>query len=313
MAILLANGRQYYSLPSGQPNVGGKVFTYIAGTSTPQATYTDAGGGTPNANPVILDARGEANIFWNGVYKVTLTDAAGAVIWTADNIDGRTPVVAAVLAAYALLAGATFTGAVALNSTLSVAGASALGNVTTGNLVASGLIDATTPNSGTTGGIRIRGNPVSGFAIEQIVDPTAATQWAFWKYDAAGNGLFSGTLQDVTGREYGFRDVPKRAVAAGPAALVIGDRGGFVYYTGAASTLTVPLNATVAFPHTPNSAIVTIINDGSGVLTIARAGGVTMKLGGTGANADRSLAVGGEATLIQVAADVWFISGPGVT
>lgn len=313
MAILLANGRQYYALPNGQPNVGGKVSTYIAGTTTPQATYTDAGGGTPNANPVILDARGEANIFWNGVYKVTLTDAAGVTIWTADNIDGRTPVVAAALAAYALLAGATFTGAVALNSTLSVAGTSALGAVTTGALVAAGIMDATTPNSGTTGALRLRGNATSGFAYQQIVDATAATQWSYWRYDSAGNGRFSGTLQDSSGREYGSRDIAQRPVAAGPAALVIGDRGGYIYYTGAASTLTIPLNATVAFPYAPNSTIITVINDGSGVLTITRTGGVTMKLGGTGANADRALAVGGEATLVQVAADVWFISGPGVT
>jgi hypothetical protein len=88
MASLLPNPKQFYALPSGLPNVGGKVFTYDAGTSNPRATYTDAAGGTPNANPVILDARGEADIFWSGSYKVTLTDSTGAVIWTRDNISG---------------------------------------------------------------------------------------------------------------------------------------------------------------------------------------------------------------------------------
>ena len=45
---------------AGEPLVGGKVYTYEAGTTTPQATYTDSTGAYTNPNPVILDARGEA-------------------------------------------------------------------------------------------------------------------------------------------------------------------------------------------------------------------------------------------------------------
>jgi hypothetical protein len=37
---------------------GGKVNTYLAGTTTPQATYTDSTGVTPNANPLILGPNG---------------------------------------------------------------------------------------------------------------------------------------------------------------------------------------------------------------------------------------------------------------
>ena len=33
---------------------GGKIYTYAAGTTTPQATYTSASGATPHANPIIL-------------------------------------------------------------------------------------------------------------------------------------------------------------------------------------------------------------------------------------------------------------------
>lgn len=85
-AILFPNGKQYYALPNGVPNVGGKVYTYAAGTSTPQATYSDAAGTIPNTNPVVLDARGEALIFWNGNYKVVLKDLNDNTIWTVDNI-----------------------------------------------------------------------------------------------------------------------------------------------------------------------------------------------------------------------------------
>lgn len=90
-AILFANGKQYYALPTGVPNVGGKVFTYAAGTSTPQATWTDAAQTVPNTNPVILDARGEAVIFWSGNYKVVLKDALDNIIWTVDNVSAFPP------------------------------------------------------------------------------------------------------------------------------------------------------------------------------------------------------------------------------
>jgi hypothetical protein len=74
---------------NGAPLVGGKLYTYAAGTTTPLATYTDYGGGTANANPVILDSRGEANV-WLGtaLYKMALYSATDVLIWTVDNIGG---------------------------------------------------------------------------------------------------------------------------------------------------------------------------------------------------------------------------------
>lgn len=86
MAVLMAEGRQSFEDSAGQPLVGGKLWTYTAGTSAPQGTWIDAAQTTPNTNPIILDARGEATIFWSGSYKVVLTDANDAVIWTQDNI-----------------------------------------------------------------------------------------------------------------------------------------------------------------------------------------------------------------------------------
>ncbi|MGE3681946.1 MAG: hypothetical protein AB7G93_09485 [Bdellovibrionales bacterium] len=87
MAELLPVVRQRFFDANGDPLAGGKVYTYLAGTSTPSATYTDQGGGTPNTNPVILDANGEANI-WMGVHrlKVVLTDANDVVQWTVDDV-----------------------------------------------------------------------------------------------------------------------------------------------------------------------------------------------------------------------------------
>ena len=70
---------------NGDPAVGWKVNTYEPGTVVRKATYTTAAGGTANANPVILDARGEANIWWTGPYKVVVTDADDNIIYTVDN------------------------------------------------------------------------------------------------------------------------------------------------------------------------------------------------------------------------------------
>jgi hypothetical protein len=68
------------------PCAGCSVYTYQAGTTTPLATYTDSTGATPNANPVVLDVNGQANIWYqNSAYKVTLKDANGVTLTTTDN------------------------------------------------------------------------------------------------------------------------------------------------------------------------------------------------------------------------------------
>ncbi len=86
-ASLMPQGKQAYFDANGDPLAGGKVYTYAAGTSTPLATYSDQAGTTPNANPVVLDARGEATIFWApSAYKVVLKDSADVTIWTQDDI-----------------------------------------------------------------------------------------------------------------------------------------------------------------------------------------------------------------------------------
>jgi hypothetical protein len=73
----------------GTPLVGGKVYTYAAGTTNPKATYTDAAGITPHTNPIILNLRGEppAPVFWSGNYRVDLYDALGNLVYTVDNFN----------------------------------------------------------------------------------------------------------------------------------------------------------------------------------------------------------------------------------
>lgn len=74
----------------GFPLFLGRLTTYQAGTLIPQATYIDSTQTTPNTNPIILNARGEAQIWLDPTkaYKFTLTDAFGNNIpgWPVDNI-----------------------------------------------------------------------------------------------------------------------------------------------------------------------------------------------------------------------------------
>jgi hypothetical protein len=72
---------------------GGKIYTYAAGTTTPQATYTSASGVTPHANPIILDSAGRVpgGEIWltDGlVYKFVIETATGILLGTYDNITG---------------------------------------------------------------------------------------------------------------------------------------------------------------------------------------------------------------------------------
>lgn len=88
MAALFPWPKVQFTDSNGDPLSSGKVYTYEAGTSTPLATYTDSGGGTPNANPVILDSRGEANIWFDAskLYKLVLKTSADVTVWTVDNV-----------------------------------------------------------------------------------------------------------------------------------------------------------------------------------------------------------------------------------
>lgn len=78
----------------GKPLAGGKVYTYEANTTTPKVTYKDPYGLTPNANPIILDAAGEADIYLDGTYRIRITDRNGVLIndvakigsWFSDNL-----------------------------------------------------------------------------------------------------------------------------------------------------------------------------------------------------------------------------------
>jgi len=71
---------------TGAPLVGGLLYSYAAGTSTPKATYTSYTLGASNANPVVLDSNGEADVWLSGAYKFVLKDSLGVTVYTVDDV-----------------------------------------------------------------------------------------------------------------------------------------------------------------------------------------------------------------------------------
>jgi hypothetical protein len=79
---------------TGAVLTGGKLYTYLAGTTTPAVAYTSSQGTTAWTNPIVLDAAGRVSgsgEIWltDGIiYKFVLKDSNDVLIATYDNITG---------------------------------------------------------------------------------------------------------------------------------------------------------------------------------------------------------------------------------
>jgi hypothetical protein len=78
---------------NGTPLAGGKIFSYLAGTTTPTTTYTTSAGNVAHTNPIILDSAGRipGGEIWlteQVIYKFSIQDANNILIGTYDNISG---------------------------------------------------------------------------------------------------------------------------------------------------------------------------------------------------------------------------------
>jgi len=81
---------------TGTPVASGKLYSFVAGTTTPQATYSDPALDAPhaNTNPIVLNAAGESatNIYLLDTgYKFRLDDANAVTLWTVDLVRAAVP------------------------------------------------------------------------------------------------------------------------------------------------------------------------------------------------------------------------------
>ena len=79
--------KQQFSL-NGQPIGGGKLYAYLAGTSTPISTWKDQSDSNENQFPITLNSNGECDLWLNPdiSYKFKLCNAANVELWTVDNV-----------------------------------------------------------------------------------------------------------------------------------------------------------------------------------------------------------------------------------
>lgn len=83
---LLGPAPQFFDA-NGKPLVGGKLFVYIAGTTTTAVTYSDFNR-TENTSPVILNDLGTCMLIVPSanLYKIALYDRNGNLLLTRDNV-----------------------------------------------------------------------------------------------------------------------------------------------------------------------------------------------------------------------------------
>ena len=87
-------GAQFFD-DSGVPLSGGLLYTYLAGSTTPENTWTSHTGSVLNANPIVLDAAGRVvEEIWIDVskqYKFTLKSSTFVQIWEKDYVGVYVP------------------------------------------------------------------------------------------------------------------------------------------------------------------------------------------------------------------------------
>lgn len=115
---------------TGAPLAGGLIYTYAAGTNTPQATYTDSTGTVLNSNPVVLDSAGRAQIwFISSAYKIVVKDVNGVQQYEVDGFsiglfaNGNN----------AFIGNNTFAGTSTFNGAVTINNGGALNGTFTGN------------------------------------------------------------------------------------------------------------------------------------------------------------------------------------
>lgn len=152
--------------------------------------------------------------------------------------------------------------------------------------------------------------------VQDVIAAAVALLGTMSSQNANNVNITGGTIANTTNggsttaaaNALGYLGIPQNGESTGYT-LALTDAGGHVYYTGGAATITIPTNASVAFPV---GSAVTIINNGTGSVTIGTSS-LTVYFAGTSLTGNRTLATKGMATVIKVATDTWFISGAGLS
>ena len=127
----------------------------------------------------------------------------------------------------------------------------------------------------------------------------------------AGNISATGNITGNTaGYAIGYLNIPQVSFS-GNTTTATTDAGKHYYSTQSTDyILTIANNASQGFQI---GAAISVVNQGTGNITVAQGSGVTLYLAGNGTSGNRTVSTFGMATLIKVDTDTWFINGTGVS
>ena len=118
VVLQFATRPPYFDLQAGVvvPAAGYFLDTFVSGTTTPQATYSDAAGTIANSNPIVLDSTGSATIYLTTALTYTFrlrrtVALGGGTVFTQNNLSGIPGTSAG---SFLPLAGGTLTGPLVL-------------------------------------------------------------------------------------------------------------------------------------------------------------------------------------------------------
>ncbi len=159
---------------NGKPISGALLYFYVTGTLNAQTVWTTSAQTVAHPQPVVADAAGRfAPIYMDSslTYRVRVCRSDGSIIRDIDPISNQS-------ALFLSLTGGTITGNI----------------VTAGIYSTSGTIEATSPNSSTTGAFRMRGNDAAAVVFFQITNAAASAEWGHIAFGSTGIMDWSGSL-----------------------------------------------------------------------------------------------------------------------
>jgi hypothetical protein len=279
-------------------------------------TFGNTGNLTAPGNVSAVGNITGGNIITGGLISATSTITSAATITGGNVLTGGL-----ISATSTITSAANITGGNILTGGL----ISATGNITAGNLSVTGNVIGTIGFTGAS--ITINNAPGGNEGAEiqwalpspaNTVLSTSLVQDVFQNgmrfFESGGNsrGLYMdlGNVPNGAGTAVGYRDIPQVSFAAN-ATIAATDAGRHYYSTSASNlTLTIANNTSVSWAV---GTAITVVNRGSGNITVAQGTGVSLYLAGNSSTANRTVSTYGMATLINLEANVWMINGTGLT
>ncbi len=206
--------------------------------------------------------------------------------------------------------GANVTGEVgfaAVANSVAIANVSGAGNIATVNL------DGNTANyldgTGSWGPVTATSATTAG-TVTTAAQPNITSLGTLVDLTVTGNIAGGNINANTNGFAIGYKEIPPVVLSADDT-IALEDSGKHLRSTTAGNiTLSIPTNATVAFP---TGTAISIVEQAAGNILVNAISGVTLYQAGNSTAGNRVISTYGVATLMKVDTDTWFISGTGVS